>query len=67
MSAPSSDFLAMRAGLVERGLISADFALTEAGEAYVFGLIDGLKRIEAEPDYAGPRVRWNFGRNGTNA
>ena len=56
----SSCFESMRAGLVARGLLSPDFALTEAGHAYASGLIDGLALIEEQNNPGGRRVQWNF-------
>lgn len=62
MIAREPGFEEMRANLVARGLLSPEFALTEAGEAFVDGLIEGLRRTEAESDSSGPRVRWNTGQ-----
>ena len=58
--AVSPTFESMRAGLVARGLLSAEFALTEAGNAYAIGLIDGLALIEEQNNPGGRRVQWNF-------
>jgi hypothetical protein len=53
-------FLAMRAGLIERGLLSQDHRLTDAGHAYVDALLERLPEEEAPCDPDGPRVRWNM-------
>jgi len=53
-------FLAMRAGLVARGLLDGEHRLTAAGDAYVDELLDGLPREEAPSDPDAPRVRWNW-------
>ena len=57
---PTEFFIEMWAGLVARGLLSTEFALTEAGNAYASGLIDGLALIEEQNNPAGKRVQWNF-------
>lgn len=58
MNAPDS-FEAMRADLVARGLLTSDFALTEAGNAHALQLIQEFDAAEVDADFAGPRVRWN--------
>lgn len=58
MSGP--DFLAMRSDLVERGLLTADFRLTEGGVAHVDGLIADLRDAEAPAEPWKPRVFWNL-------
>ena len=61
-----SDFIMMRTGLVQRGLLSTGFHLTPAGHAYCADLIAELFETEAVSDPDGPRVRWNTeGRLGT--
>jgi len=55
-------FLAMRADLVERGLLTEEHRLTTAGHAYVEELLDRLPTEEAPCDPEKPRVRWNFKR-----
>lgn len=58
----ADSFEAMRAGLIERGLIGADLRLTEAGNDHVRGLIAELEanRDEIECGYA--PIRWNTRR-----
>lgn len=53
----------MRADLVARGLLDAEFRLTEAGHAHVDALIGVLLVSQApcEPDK--PRVKWNYQRS----
>jgi hypothetical protein len=53
-------FLAMRAELVERGLLNDEHRLTDAGHAYVDELFERLPGEEAAFDPEGPRVFWNL-------
>lgn len=55
-------FEAMRAGLVARGLLSADLRLTQAGHAHVAALLARLDQSEAGPDLRAAAVRWNTGQ-----
>lgn len=57
-----TDFAMMRADLVRRGLLDADFNLTDAGRAYADQLIMDLRDVEAEGDPAGRRVVWDTSR-----
>ncbi len=58
MSDPA--FLAMRAGLVERGLLDEDFSLTDVGHSHCEALIRDLRRSEGESAPDRDRVRWNY-------
>ena len=51
----------MRASLVTRGLLTADFRLTEAGNAHAEQLIADLGNAKEDEVWAGRSVRWNFG------
>lgn len=57
-----SDFAMMRADLVRRGLLDADFKLTDAGRDYADQLLLDLRDVEARQDPAGARVVWNTSR-----
>lgn len=59
-----ASFLAMRADLVERGLLDDEHRLTKAGHAYVDELIVRLPAEEAAFDPDGPRVFWNLRKRG---
>ncbi|MBN9504956.1 MAG: hypothetical protein J0I69_02925 [Altererythrobacter sp.] len=52
-------FLAMRADLIARGLLTPEHRLTDAGHAHVDALIERLLDEEAPCDPTRPRVRWN--------
>lgn len=52
-------FLAMRADLVGRGLLTGDFRLTAAGNAHVDELLFRLPLQSPPPPPGGPGVRWN--------
>lgn len=58
----ATPFELMRASLVERGLLTGDFCLTEAGNAHAEQLIADLRDAEEDHAWAGQSVRWNFGR-----
>lgn len=60
IAAPS--FEAMRADLIARGLLTADFRLTEAGNAHVDRLQIELETAEAPEDSGHSGVRWNTGQ-----
>jgi len=62
MTAPG--FLAMRAELVERGLLDDEHRLTRAGHAHVDSLIAELAEAEAPPFPLRHPVRWRFNRKG---
>lgn len=51
-------FIRMRQRLIDRGLLDAEFRLTDAGNTHVDRLIERLKRAEST---AGPKhtVFWN--------
>lgn len=51
-------FEAMRASLVERGLIDAEYRLTPAGFEYTEDLIARLSQVHDQVDYKGSTVRW---------
>lgn len=53
-------FLAMRADLVDRGLLDGEHRLTDAGHAYVNELLERLPREVALCDPDGPPVLWNL-------
>lgn len=55
----SAGFEEMRASLVARGFLTADYRLTEAGNDHVAALIEQLGLTEAPCDPAGRRVVWN--------
>lgn len=64
MTAPAA-FTEMRRALIVRGLLTADFALTEAGHAHCQGLIDSYRLQEVRVDHGSP-VKWNMkGRFGS--
>lgn len=52
-------FLAMRADLIARGLLTPEHRLTEAGHVYVEALLELLPDEEVPCDPTKPRVRWN--------
>lgn len=58
----AESFDAMRASLVERGLLSADFKLTPAGHAHADVLIAELAVAEDDGAPGKTAVRWNTGR-----
>ncbi|MBD3728733.1 MAG: hypothetical protein IE933_03425 [Sphingomonadales bacterium] len=51
-------FDAMRASLVARGLLGADYRLTDAGNRHVEAIKDELAGAEAPSDPAAKRVYW---------
>ena len=57
----ATPFEVMRASLVTRGLLTADFRLTEAGNAHAEQLIADLGNAKEDEVWAGRSVRWNFG------
>lgn len=64
-------FREMRAGLVERGLITADFKLTPAGDRYCDELLAVLQATRAEPEDSRFRKRrwrmaWPHERRGVD-
>lgn len=56
-----SDFDAMKARLVDRGLLDASGKVTPAGDAWTDQLIADLKLIES-PAPPAALVQWNMGR-----
>lgn len=55
-------FPAMRASLVERGLIDSAGHLTPAGNAHVDALLVKLRGTKPASDPSAPRVKWRTGR-----
>lgn len=57
---PDPAFLAMRADLVDRGLLTGEFRLTPAGHAHVDALVAELATAEAPCAPDAPRVVWRI-------
>jgi hypothetical protein len=49
-----------RQNLIDRGLVSPDFRLTDAGNAEVDRLIREWRELEVTCSPEGPRVRWRY-------